>query len=246
MTRVRALREDGGTHVERGLALQKQGDVRERHHRIRGRGRRESRARIGARQSDCAVRPAEELGQRRGALSGSAPRREPRSQRRTYNFAVCLAAQGQYAGRRELLSQGARGESAVRNRVERLWHGWPRPSGRVDEAEADYRKAAERSPADPLIRFNIARMLIARTAVPGGHRTARAGRLGGSPRPRPRSLRPLDGARAGRRYRRRAAVRGRGARPGEKPRTDRPGGRHRSRSGEAAAVRQDDPTGLGL
>ena len=38
--------------------------------------------------------------------------------------------------------------------------------GRVDEAEASYRKAGRKSPADPVIRFNIARMLIARTAVP--------------------------------------------------------------------------------
>jgi Flp pilus assembly protein TadD len=78
-----------------------------------------------------------------------------------YNFGICLATERRGAEAADTFKKalavnphhaGALSALAQLAEVE----------GRVDEAEASYRKALVESPGDPMIRFNIGRMLIAR------------------------------------------------------------------------------------
>jgi len=160
MTRVRALREDGGTHAERGLALQKQGDF--------ANAITEYEAAVAANPelASAHVNLIALYGQQKNWEKAEAHyqavlRTGTALAEAYYNFAVCLASQGQYQAASELFRKAL----AANPQYAIAWSGLARlaeTEGRVDEAEADYRKAAEQSPADPLIRFNIARMLIAR------------------------------------------------------------------------------------
>jgi tetratricopeptide (TPR) repeat protein len=78
-----------------------------------------------------------------------------------FNFGICLAAQGKtdeaadaFRKTLDVNPQHAGAWSSIGQLAEL--------GGRVADAEAAYRKAAERAPGDPLMRFNVARMLIAR------------------------------------------------------------------------------------
>lgn len=160
MTRVRGLREDGASHADRGLALQRQGDI------------------LGAiLEYEAAVAADSGLGsahvnlialyaqQREWANAGAhyeaALKTGTALAEAHYNFGMCLAMQG----RNEDAEQLFRKALAVNPQYAAAAIGLGQLAerdGRIDEAEASYRKAAEQAPADPMIRFNIARMLIAR------------------------------------------------------------------------------------
>jgi tetratricopeptide (TPR) repeat protein len=78
-----------------------------------------------------------------------------------YNFAVCLATQGdsvkaahQFRTALEINPQYAPAWVGLAQLAER--------AGRLDEAEAAYRKAAEQAPDDAATQFNLARMMLAR------------------------------------------------------------------------------------
>jgi Tfp pilus assembly protein PilF len=78
-----------------------------------------------------------------------------------YNFAVCLATQGettkaadQFRTALEINPQYAPAWVGLAQLAER--------AGRLDEAETAYRKAAEQAPDDAATQFNLARMMLAR------------------------------------------------------------------------------------
>ena len=80
-----------------------------------------------------------------------------------YNFGVCLAAQRQL-DRAEALFRKA---TEVNPQYANAWSGLGQLAegrGRIEEAEADYRRAVEHAPGDNAAHFNIARMLLARKA----------------------------------------------------------------------------------
>jgi tetratricopeptide (TPR) repeat protein len=160
MARVGALRDDAAAHADRGLTLQKQGDV------------------AGAiAEYEAAVAADPGLGSahanlialyaQRGEWTNAEAHYEAALKAGTalaeahYNFGTCLAMQG----KPDAAADAFRKALAVNPRHAGAWSGLARlaeMSGRIAEAEASYRKASEQSPADPEIRFNIARMLIAR------------------------------------------------------------------------------------
>lgn len=165
MARVRGLRDDAGAHVTRGLALQKQGDV--------AGAIREYEAAAAADPSAAAphVNLIALYGQQQAWARAEAHYRSVVSlgavpAEAHFNFGICLAAQGKtveatdaFHKTLEANPQHAAAWSSLAQLAEL--------AGRVDEAEASYRKAAERAPNDPMIRFNIGRMLIARQQYQG-------------------------------------------------------------------------------
>ena len=157
--RVRALREDAAPHLKRGLSLQKQGDV------------------VGAIAAyEAATTSDPHLvtahvnlialygGQQNWAQAESHYRAlEPIGPpaEAHYNFGICLAAQRKGAEAADMFQKALAvnpqhpGALSALGRLAEV-------EGRVDEAEAWYRKALVESPGDPMIRYNIGRMLIAR------------------------------------------------------------------------------------
>ncbi len=160
MTRVRALRDDPAARAERGLALQKQGDIP---------------GAIAEYEAAVAANPA--LGSAHVNLIALYAQQRDWAQAEAhyeaalgtgtglaeahYNFGTCLAMEG----RREAAADAFRKALAVNPQYAGAWSGLGQLAemdGRISDAEASYRKAAEQAPADPAIRFNIGRMLIAR------------------------------------------------------------------------------------
>jgi tetratricopeptide (TPR) repeat protein len=160
MASVRKLRDDGGSHAERGLALQKQGDfanaITEYEAAVAANPELASAhvnliALYGHEQNWAKAEAHYQAVLRAGTALAEAH----------YNYGVCLAAQGQHAAAADLFRKALDANPNYAS----AWSALARlaeMSGRLDEAETDYRKAAEQSPADPQIRFNIARMLIAK------------------------------------------------------------------------------------
>ena len=159
MTRVRALRDDAASHAERGLALQRQGDVPgaivEYEAAVAanpGLGSAHvNLIALYAQQRDWANASAHyEAALKTGTALAEAH----------YNFGACLAMQG----KKDEAADAYRKALAVNPQYASAWSGLGQLAemdGRLAEAESSYRKAAEQAPADPSIRFNIARMLIA-------------------------------------------------------------------------------------
>jgi tetratricopeptide (TPR) repeat protein len=159
IARVRALREDAVPHLKRGLSLQKQGDV------VGAIAAYEAASAIDPHQVTAHVNLIALYGGQQNwaqaeshyrALEPVGPPAEAH-----YNFGICLAAQRKGPEAVEMFRKalavnprhlGALGALGQLAEVE----------GRVDEAEAWYRKALVEGPVDPMIRFNIGRMLIAR------------------------------------------------------------------------------------
>jgi superkiller protein 3 len=159
MVRVRALRDDPEAHAERGLALQKQGNVAAAIAEYEAAvaaspdlvSAHANLISLYARQQDWARAEAHY----QAALHGGAPVAEAH-----YNFGMALAMQG----RKEAAAEAYKKALAINPQYANAWSGLGQLAemdGRLGEAESSYRKAAEQAPADPLIRFNIARMLIA-------------------------------------------------------------------------------------
>jgi len=160
MARVRALRDDAATHADRGLALRRQGDV------------------DGAiAEYEAAVSSNPALGSAHvNLIALYAGRRDwMRAEvhyqaaiqagtalaEANYNFGMCLALQG----RKQEAEQAYKRALAVNPQYAAASIGLGQLAeidGRIDAAEAAYRDAAAQAPTDPAIRFNIARMLIAR------------------------------------------------------------------------------------
>ena len=159
---MRAMREDAGPHVKRGLSLQKQGDCRRGHRRIRGGDCDRLAAGPGAREPDRSLRPSGKTGRRPSrhyrALEriGAGARRGPLQLRH-----LSGGAAQERRGRRHVPEGAGRQSAATPVRSAALGQ-LAEVEGRVDEAEASYRKALAESPGDPMVRFNIGRMLIAR------------------------------------------------------------------------------------
>jgi tetratricopeptide (TPR) repeat protein len=160
MARVRALRDDGPAHAEWGLELQKQGDVAGsilEYERAVAANPELGSAHVNlialyARQQNWAK--AEEHYTQ--ALASGTALAEAH-----YNFGTCLAMQG----KREAAADEFRKALAVNPQYAGAWAALGQLAefdGRISDAETAYRKAAEQSPADPALRFNVARMLIAR------------------------------------------------------------------------------------
>jgi tetratricopeptide (TPR) repeat protein len=160
MARVRALRNDGPAHAERGLALEKQGDVAgaivEYEQAVAANpdlgSAHVNLIALYARQQNWAK--AEE--HYRDALASGTATPEAH-----YNFGTSLAMQG----KREAAADAFREALALNPQYASAWMALGQLAemdGRTADAEASYRKAAEQSPADPMVRFNVARMLIAR------------------------------------------------------------------------------------
>jgi len=160
MARVRALRDDAAAHVDRGLALQRQGDVKG------ALGEYETALKMNPHLAVAHVNSNALFGQQKDWVNAEAHYNSlvqtgPVPAEAHFNYAMCLAAQG----------KNADAESTFRKAVETnpqyagAWSALGRLAelnGRVQEAETDYRKAGEFAPNDPLVRLNIARMLIAR------------------------------------------------------------------------------------
>jgi len=78
-----------------------------------------------------------------------------------YNFALCLAAQGETAKAAEQI----RTALEINPQYAPAWVGLAQlaeKDGRLEEAETAYRKAAEQAPDDAATQFNLARMMLAR------------------------------------------------------------------------------------
>ena len=159
VARMRALRDDATPHVKRGLSLQKQGDV--------AGAIAEYEAAIAADSQlvSAHVNLIALYGRQQKWEQAEAHYRAlefgPVPAEAHYNFGICLAAQRKGAEAADMFRRAlavnphhAGAESALGQLAE--------VEGRVDEAEASYRKAAAAAPGDPVIRFNIGRMLIAR------------------------------------------------------------------------------------
>jgi tetratricopeptide (TPR) repeat protein len=160
VARMRALRDDAGPHLKRGLSLQKQGDV------------------AGAiAEYEAAIAADSQLGSAHVnliALYGSQQdwakaeshyraleRIGPVPAEAHYNFGICLAAQRKSAEAADMFRMALAvnpehaGALASLGQLAEL-------EGRVDEAESSYRRAAAAAPNDLQIKFNVGRMLIAR------------------------------------------------------------------------------------
>jgi superkiller protein 3 len=160
MARVRALRDDGPAHAERGLVLEKQGDIAgailEYEHAVAAKpdlgSAHANLIALYARQQNWAK--AEEHYQ--AALASGTALAEAH-----YNFGACLAMQR----KKDAAADAFRKALALNPQYAAAWSGLghlAEMDGRISDAETAYRKAAEQSPADPMVRFNIARLLIAR------------------------------------------------------------------------------------
>jgi tetratricopeptide (TPR) repeat protein len=159
MARVRALRDGATSRAERGLALQKQGDVAGaivEYEAAVAADPNLGSAHVNlialyARQQDWAKAEAHYT----AAVKAGTALAEAH-----FNYGTCLAMQG----KKDAAAEAYRKALAVNPQYAGAWSGLGQLAemdGRLSEAESSYRKAAEQAPADPAIRFNIARMLIA-------------------------------------------------------------------------------------
>ncbi len=161
VAQVRALRDDASAHAERGLQLERQGDltgaiqayeravavdpavVAPRVNLIALYGRQQdwskAAAHYDALTSTGAMVPAEAH----------------------FNQGVCLAAQGKIDAAADLFRIAV----SLNPQYASAWFNLGQIAevrGRIDEAETQYRYAVEQAPGDASARLNLARMLIAR------------------------------------------------------------------------------------
>lgn len=157
---VRALRDDPSTRLDRALALQKQNDTT---------------GAIVQYEAALAVDPA--LAAAHVNLIGLYGRQQDwaraaahyQALERTgrvpaeghYNYGLCLAAQNDRAAAASQFEQALAVNPQHAGALTSLGQ-LAELSGRVDEAEAYYRKASAAAPQDPSVRFNVGRMLLAK------------------------------------------------------------------------------------
>ncbi len=193
---VRALRDDAATHVQRGLTLQERGDL------AGAIAEYEAAVAANPRHAPAHVNLIALYGRQQQWTKAeehyaAVLRLGTSLTEAHYNFGLCLATQGRSAEASaafhkvlELNPQYAAAWNGLGQLAER--------NGRTDEAEASYRKAVEEAPSDPMIRFNLGRMLIARKQVRGRDRRAGTSRGARPPGARALPVRPGNGACAGR------------------------------------------------
>lgn len=160
MANVRALRDDAAAHSDRAFAFQARGET--------GRAIDEYEAAVVA-DSKAARARVNLIALYCGQQQWSNAERHfqalvdlgDRVAEAHYNFAICLAAQGE--------TTRAAGEFRTALEINPQYsQAWlaqgqlAEKDGRLDEAEASYRKAAEQAPDDLATQFNLARMLLAR------------------------------------------------------------------------------------
>ena len=160
VARMRALRDDAGPHMKRGLSLQKQGDV--------AGAIAEYEAAIAAdpqlasaHVNLIALYGRQQDWERAESHYRALERIGPVPAEAHYNFGLCLAAQRKSAEAADMFRMALAVNPEHAGALSSLGQ-LAELEGRVDEAEASYRSAAAAAPNDPLIRFNIGRMLIAR------------------------------------------------------------------------------------
>ena len=160
MAHVRALRDDAAAHSERAFAFQARGDTAraiEEYEAAVATDPKWARARVNLIALYCGQRQWTNAEKHFQALIDLGLRVAEGH----YNYGVCLAAQGEasraateFRSALEINPQYAQAWLAQGQLAER--------DGRLDEAEASYRKAAEHAPDNPITQFNLARMLLAR------------------------------------------------------------------------------------
>lgn len=164
LARVRGVRDDPAAHVDRGLSKQKEGDL--------AGAVLEYEAAVAAnpRTAPAHVNLIAVYCQQREWTKAEAHytavlQFDPGVAEAHFNFGVCLATQGNVAAAADVFHKAL----AINPQYAGAWSSLGQLNemgGRLDEAEADYRKAAEYAPGDATSRFNVARMLIARQAYP--------------------------------------------------------------------------------
>jgi tetratricopeptide (TPR) repeat protein len=160
LTRVRAMREDAGTHVDRGLSLQRQSDF------ARAIAEYEAALAIDPQSVPAHVNLIALYGRRQDweraeSYYRALERLGPVPAEAHYNFGICLAAERKSADAADLFRKALAVNPHHAGALSALGQ-LAEVEGRVDEAEASYRKALAENPGDPVVRFNIGRMLIAR------------------------------------------------------------------------------------
>jgi len=156
---VRALRDDAVPHAQRGLALQNQGNT--------AGAIAEYEAALSSNPQLAAVHvnlialygrlrdwPRAEEHYREALRLGSV------LSEAHFNYGICLGAQGKTTDAADAFRKALE----VNSQYAAAWNGLAQlaeADGRVEEAETSYRKAAELAPDDPVLRFNVGRMLIA-------------------------------------------------------------------------------------
>ncbi|MBK5298229.1 MAG: tetratricopeptide repeat protein [Vicinamibacteria bacterium] len=160
VARVRALRDDAGPHVKRGLTLQKQGDV------AGAIAEYEAALAVDPQLASAHVNLIALYGRQQGWEKAESHYRalEPLGSvpaEAHYNFGICLAAQRKSTEAADVFRKALAVNPEHAGALSSLGQ-LAELEGRVDQAEASYRSAAAAAPNDPQIRFNVGRMLIAR------------------------------------------------------------------------------------
>ena len=160
VARMRALRNDAGPHVKRGLSLQKQGDV------AGAIAEYEAAIALDPRLVSAHVNLIALYGHQQSWEKAESHYRAlepigPVPAEAHYNLGICLAAQRRSAEAAAVFRQALAVSPQHAGALSSLGQ-LAELEGRVDEAEASYRRAAAAAPNDPQIRFNVGRMLIAR------------------------------------------------------------------------------------
>jgi Flp pilus assembly protein TadD len=160
LARVRGMRADPDWHIDRGLSLDRRGNV------AGAVAEYEAALAIDPQSMPANVNLIALYGRQRQWEKAERHYRALESAggvpaEAHYNFGGCLAAQGRSAEAVTLFTKALAvnphhpGALGALGQIAEL-------EGRIDDAEAFYRKAAEAAPQDPATRFNVGRMLLAR------------------------------------------------------------------------------------
>jgi tetratricopeptide (TPR) repeat protein len=160
IARVRALRDDAAARSDRAFAFQAQGDTAraaEEYEAALAADPKSVRARVNLIALYCRERQWSKAEHHFQAMVDLGLRVAEGH----HNFAICLASQGETAR----AAGEFRTALEINPQYAPAWVGLAQlaeKEGRLDEAEASYRKAAEQAPDDAATQFNLARMMLAR------------------------------------------------------------------------------------
>jgi tetratricopeptide (TPR) repeat protein len=160
LARVLALRDNADTHVYRGLSLQNQTDFAGAIAEYEAALAIDPRS-VPAHVNLIALYGRQQEWEKAESYYRALERFGAVPAEAHYNFGVCLAAQRKRAEAADMFRKALAVNPHHAGALSALGQ-LAEVEGLVDEAEASYRKALVESPGDPMIRFNIGRMLIAR------------------------------------------------------------------------------------